>query len=64
VVNLINNKKRLLILLTKCTNESEFVIEEIKGSAERITKGFAEAREKSGLETHRKDDRTLLRRAR
>jgi len=43
--------QKLLILFTKCKNESEFVIGEIKGNAERITKGFAEAREKSGLET-------------
>jgi len=47
----INLSEELKALLIKCCKENEFVIGEIKGNAERITKGFAEAREKSGLET-------------
>lgn len=43
--------ENLSTVLIKCEGENEFVIKEIKGNAERITKGFAEAREKSGLET-------------
>ncbi|MEY3218751.1 MAG: hypothetical protein RIT27_108, partial [Pseudomonadota bacterium] len=47
----INLSKNIKALLIKCGGENEFVIREIKGNAERITKGFAEAREKSGIET-------------
>jgi integrase len=47
----INLSEDIKALLIKCKGENEFVIGEIKGNAERITKGFAEAREKSGLET-------------
>ena len=41
----------LSTVLIKCRNESEFVIGKIRGNAERITKAFAEARQKSNLET-------------
>lgn len=48
-INLSENLKALLI---KCDKENEFVIGEIKGNSERITKEFAKAREKSGLKTN------------
>jgi enterobacteria phage integrase len=48
----INLSQELLILLTKCSKENEFVIGEIRGNEDKITKSFAGAREKSGLKTN------------
>ncbi len=48
----INLSENLKVLLIKCSKENEFVIGEIKGNEDKITKAFAEAREKSGLKTN------------